>query len=105
MLLEKLRKVGRIKPKRVNQKAHKNRVAALGCLVCKGPAEIHHVRAGNQSKDDRRIVSLCAGHHRHNADSFHRLGNVELFFQAHGIDLVKEADWNWLETVNEGLAK
>lgn len=54
----------RIKPKRVKQSAHLARVAGLGCCVCRGPAEIHHVRTGNQARDDRRVVGLCAGHHR-----------------------------------------
>lgn len=96
---------GRIKPRLRKYPAHKNRVAMGGCLVCKGPAEIHHVRTGNQSKDDRRVVGLCAGHHRHNADAFHQLGSAEKFFKVHGIDLVREADWNWLVSVNEGVVR
>jgi len=103
MMLEKLRPFGRIKPRLAKQKAHLNRVAAVGCLVCNGPAEIHHVRTGLQAKDDRRVVPLCAGHHRHNADSFHQLGSADLFHKVHGIDLVREADWQWTISVNEGL--
>ena len=104
-MIHKLRPFLRIKPKLAKQPAHKNRVAGLGCLVCNGPAEIHHVRTGLQARDDRRVVPLCAGHHRHNADAFHQLGSAELFRKVHGIDLVREADWQWTISVNEGIAK
>jgi len=104
-MLAKLRPFGRIKPRLAKQPAHLARVAGMGCLVCKGPAEVHHVRTGLQPRDDRRVVGLCAGHHRLNADSFHQLGNSALFFETHGIDLVREADWNWTISVNEGIAK
>lgn len=95
----------RLKPRLAKQPAHKNRVAGLGCVVCRGPAEIHHVRTGNQARDDRRIVGLCAGHHRHNADAFHQLGSAERFMEVHGIDLVEVAEWQWIISVNEGLAR
>ena len=101
--MPKLAKSGRMKPKLKKQPQHCARVTMLGCLVCKGPAEVHHVRTGLQPRDDRRIVGLCAGHHRHGADSFHRLGSSAAFFEAHGIDLVKEAESNWAFSVTEGL--
>ena len=95
----------RLKPKLAKQPAHLNRVAGLGCLVCKGPASIHHVRTGNQARDDRRVVPLCAGHHQNYPDAFHKLGSSELFLKVHGIDLVTESDWQWTISVNEGIAK
>lgn len=95
----------RLKPRLAKQQAHKNRVAGLGCVVCRGPAEIHHVRTGNQARDDRRVVGLCAGHHRHYPDAFHNLGSAAKFLEVHEIDLVREADWQWTISVNEGLAK
>lgn len=104
-MLPKLPKFGRIKPKLVKQPAHKTRVASLGCVVCRAPAEIHHVRTGNQARDDRRVVGLCAGHHRHFPDAFHNLGNTERFLEVHGIDLVECAEWQWTVSINEGLAK
>jgi len=104
-MLPKLPKFGRVKPKLAKQPLHKARVAGLGCLVCNGPAELHHVRSGLQARDDRRIVPLCAGHHRHNADAFHNLGSAAAFKAVHGIDLVREAEWQWDISVNEGLAK
>jgi len=95
----------RIKPKLAKQPKHLARVAGLGCCVCRGPAEIHHVRTGNQARDDRRVVGLCAGHHRLNADAFHQLGSSEACFKVHTVDLVREADWQWTVSVNEGIAK
>lgn len=104
-MLPKLPKFGRIKPRLAKQPKHLARVAGLGCLVCHGPAELHHVRTGLQARDDRRVVPLCAGHHRHNADAFHVLGSAERFLEEHGIDLVEAAEWQWTISVNEGLAK
>jgi len=77
----------------------------MGCLVCAGPAEVHHVRTGFQPKDDRRVVGLCAGPQKLNAESFHPPGNSALVFVTHGVDLVGGADWNWTISVNEGIAK
>jgi hypothetical protein len=102
-MLAKLRPFGRIKPRRAKQPKHVARVAGMGCLVCSGPAEIHHVRTGNQARDDRRVVPLCAGHHRHNADAFHNLGSADLFHKVHGINLVQEAERQWDISVDEGL--
>ena len=102
-MIPKLPKFDRIKPKLVKQPAHKSRVAGLGCVVCRGPAEIHHVRTGNQARDDRRVVGLCAGHHRLNKDAFHKLGSNEAFFKVHGIDLVIEADLQRILSINEGI--
>jgi hypothetical protein len=104
-MLPKLSKFGRIKPRLAKQPAHKSRVAGLGCVVCRAPAEIHHVRTGLQAKDDRRIVGLCPGHHRHNADSFHQLGSNARFLEVHGIDLVIEADLQRILSINEGILK
>jgi len=38
-------------------------------------------------------------------DSIHLLGSNARFFEVHGIDLAKEADFEWTLSVNEGLAK
>ena len=80
-----------------------NRIAAMGCLVCGGPAEIHHVtgygdRKGRAPRRNDRVVPLCPLHHRAGCDpyasapvSVERLGHMG-FFQEHGIDLMKEAE-------------
>ena len=55
------------------ERDHMDRVAALGCIVCKNsgypdtPAEIHHTRAnagGAQRSPHTEVLPLCPGHHR-----------------------------------------
>lgn len=107
-MLAKLRPFGRMKQKPSKQPKHLARVAGMGCLVCHGPAVIHHVNErghGRETKDDRYVTPLCALHHNMGNDSIHLLGSNARFFQVHGIDLAKEADWLWTLSVNEGLAK
>jgi hypothetical protein len=44
-----------------------SRVAALGCVICGAPAEIHHLREGvgmAQRSPDSRAIPLCPAHHR-----------------------------------------
>lgn len=56
------------------EKQHRNRVAALGCVVCLNagnpdtPAELHHIRAGQgmaQRAPEFEVIPLCPHHHRH----------------------------------------
>lgn len=56
-----------------DEKRHLNRVAGLGCIVCrnigygKTPAEIHHIRSGQgmaQRADHCETIPLCPHHHR-----------------------------------------
>jgi len=79
------------------------RIAALGCLVCKAPATIHHVtgwadRMGRAPKRHDRVVPLCPIHHQAVFDPFasdpvsvERLGHRK-FYKRHGIDLMAEAE-------------
>ena len=51
----------------VDEKEYKIAVAALGCVICGGQAEIHHIRQGvgmGQRNSDWNILPLCAAHHR-----------------------------------------
>ena len=43
-----------------------NRVAELGCIICKRPAEIHHIGNGTMSKraSNFEVIPLCCEHHR-----------------------------------------
>lgn len=46
------------------QKKHFQRVADLGCVICKGPAQIHHIEThigGGRNHD--RVIPLCHLHH------------------------------------------
>lgn len=55
------------------ERQHLQRVADLGCIVCKlhlcvfSPAEVHHLRAGcgaGQRASHYRTIPLCPPHHR-----------------------------------------
>ena len=83
-------------------RARFERIAALGCLVCGGPAEVHHVTAsihgGRLTRRHDRVTPLCAMHHRAGADpyankpvSVERLGHRG-FYLKHNIDLLAEAE-------------
>ena len=50
----------------VDEKRHMNRVAAMGCLLCGQPAQLHHVREGqgmSQRASNFCVVPLCPEHH------------------------------------------
>jgi hypothetical protein len=56
-------------PKRPINKRHKERFDALsriGCIICGGPAEIHHLTGGGvgQKETHDRTIPLCPEHHR-----------------------------------------
>jgi hypothetical protein len=42
-----------------------NKVAELGCMVCKMPAEIHHLRTdAGMGMKSKEVIPLCPTHHR-----------------------------------------
>lgn len=49
------------------EREHMSRVAALGCLICQRPAQIHHIRAGQgmgQRASHFETIPLCPQHHQ-----------------------------------------
>lgn len=93
-----MRRRSKHKPMAVQR--HHDRVAELGCLVCGGLAEVHHVRGfadkpGSIPKDEWLVVPLCPAHHRYISPGGERISVHDLghqgFFQEHGIDLYSEA--------------
>ena len=57
----------------MSKKDYLNRVANLGCVVCRNlgygatPAAIHHIRAGqgmSQRASDYLVIPLCGSHHQ-----------------------------------------
>lgn len=87
-------------------------VASKGCLVCRQPADIHHIIVGNVAgrlpKDDRMVVPLCKYHHQDQKFGIHgdlfvemeigrRLTANQRFFMHYGIDLYDEAKKLWSE--------
>jgi hypothetical protein len=60
-----------------DEKRHMDRVAALGCLLCGQPAQLHHVREGqgmSQRASNFLVVPLCEPHHTGSA-GLHGLGS------------------------------
>jgi hypothetical protein len=66
------------------EKKHMNRVAELGCVVCRrvygphdpGPVELHHPRHGTgmgQRAKHTDVLPLCVSHHR-GKEGIHGLG-------------------------------
>ena len=84
------------------EKRHMGRIAALGCLVCRAPAEVHHVHSDGLkriTRSHRLTTPLCPIHHRTGLSAVHAIGHAE-FAVAHQIDLLAEAIRLWQETEN-----
>ena len=87
-------------PKRLRDEAHRKYVASLPCLVCaRTPAQAHHLRfaqprAMGSKVSDEYTVPLCALHHR----ALHDDGPEEVWWEAHAIDPLKEAERLWQES-------
>jgi hypothetical protein len=81
------------KGKTADERRHHDRVAAMGCLVCGGPANIHHVTSDGFQRlrrDHMRVVPLCAQCHQHGPGAVHVIGHAT-FCALHG-DLIELAD-------------
>lgn len=48
------------------EKEHIGRVASLGCLICRRPAEVHHLTGAGMGKRASHFdtIPLCPYHHR-----------------------------------------
>ena len=63
------------------EKAHKSRLAEMGCLVCSrffgvtdSPVELHHMRKGGWGRGDyTTLIPICYTHHR-GTQGIHTLG-------------------------------
>jgi hypothetical protein len=76
---------------------HIARIAAMGCLVCGAPANVHHImRAPGKirRRDHRFIAPLCQPHHQGD-HGVHGLGSEAKFEEHHGIDIVGWAVRQW----------
>jgi hypothetical protein len=81
------------KPPSAAMKRHLSAVADMGCLVCGGPAQIHHIMHAPGKvtrRDDRWIVALCRAHHQ-DRWGVHGLGSERAFAEHYGIDLLEAA--------------
>lgn len=51
-----------------DEKSYLDKVQSLGCLICRSPACIHHIRAGQgmaQRASNYLVIPLCPEHHQH----------------------------------------
>lgn len=71
-------------------KQHYDKVARLGCILCKvvlgyhdTPAEIHHIRRYGGKRNLAPVIGLCPEHHRGNS-GIHSLGKQ--FKTRYGVD-------------------
>ena len=47
-----------------DEKHHMGRVAALGCIICGGLAQVHHIKTHmGGGRDHFKTIPLCARHH------------------------------------------
>lgn len=95
------------------EKRHWTRIAALGCLVCRRGATVHHVTStrfgpiplwAGPRKCHRRVVPLCEIHHQSVFDPKHsdpqsveQLSHAG-FYAKFGIDLFQVANDLWAES-------
>ena len=57
------------------ERDHMGRVAELGCLICRRPAQVHHVRGGGMGRKSSNYDTfpLCFHHHT-GAEGIHTIG-------------------------------
>ena len=69
-----------MKSKTLAEKKHMQKVAELGCIVCRKlghydtPAELHHIKKGMMGKraSNYEVIPLCPYHHRNSKESYHQ---------------------------------
>jgi len=84
--------------RRKQNKVRLERVAALGCILCGRPAEIHHLRGGQgmaQRADDKEVIPLCSEHHRDGGRGTAIHAGRESFEARFGTEreLLEEVNW------------
>ena len=47
------------------ERDHMGSVAELGCMICKMPAECHHIGNQGVKASNYEVIPLCPLHHRH----------------------------------------
>ena len=64
-----------------------SRLAEIGCVVCKRPAEIHHLRRGvGLAQRGTDVIPLCPEHHRTGGHGVAYHAGKEAFEKAHGTE-------------------
>jgi hypothetical protein len=72
---------------------HMGLVASIGCLICRRPAQAHHVdiltpKGMGPKVSDYLTAPLCPDHHTGD-DSAHGAGGERAFWRRHGIDIAR----------------
>lgn len=52
---------------KIAERDYLSKVASLGCIICGGIAEIHHIRTGQgmgKKSSNFEVIPLCPNHHR-----------------------------------------
>lgn len=71
------------------EKAHMGKVAALSCLICYQPAEVHHCRAfagAGQRSSAFQTIPLCPTHHRLGGSGVAIHAGIQSFERNHGTE-------------------
>jgi len=83
------------------EKLHLARAAMMPCAVahsdgqnCSGRIELHHIRRGSERRSHRRVIPLCAYHHRDQKNGCHAMSRDE-FNQRYNIFARKLAEKLW----------
>lgn len=83
------------------QKRRHDLIADYGCIVCRMPANIHHVRAGQgmSQRNHDKVLPLCHLHHQ-GAEGYHK--NRVDFETENGSELELMEIIDQLFPINEG---
>jgi hypothetical protein len=82
----------------MNEKQYKNKLADLGCMVCRrlyditdSPVQLHHLRTGGWGKGDyKTLIPLCPEHHT-GKSGIHGMGTkgFDIFYEKHGFSQIQ----------------
>lgn len=75
------------KPATAAQRRRMGLVAALGCVICKSPAIIHHVKRFGGNRDHNAIIPLCPKHHLGHGEGISIHDGRESWEKEHGQEL------------------
>jgi len=90
------------------EREHMSRVASLGCIICGGPAEFHHIKEGRYSQkksSNFHGIPLCQWHHRLGGHGVAIEAGIETWREIYGsewdlLDRTRarlEAEFGWME--------
>jgi hypothetical protein len=74
---------------------YENMVAAIGCLICGRPAELHHCREGvGMGQRGKDVIPLCPKHHRNGGFGVAIHAGYKTFCENFGteIELIEKRD-------------